>query len=632
MRFQSNTLDSPHRTRSLTLYLSTTFLLLAIFSTCRGNGSQNGWDQVLTVAFVSAASVASAFSGTYRLATPLFVVVLIATASIVLNLAMAQNISPALLRAIWCGSYLIIFFSLTILATDKHLYTLLTIGLALVILASGISSLSQFHSNKPIPDFWLDPEFRTLIRARATGLFDNPNILAGFAALSLPVFLTRAISTRSGMRVIFIVSAIVAGLELVATYSRAGWIAGGVGCSIIALYVMRIYGKSLLRILLPATLVLCVLVYLLLPSVSLRIVHIFSPNQNTYRHRVFMWKTGMDMFLAHPVTGVGMGNYESAFAAYRPRDSIDAFAVVTCVGSAHSDWVQIPAEAGLAGVLVVCLIIGSVLYRAVFLMCRAESQDQIENGVCALAVICAAGIGGWFQSYYSFPSLVFVILIAVAPLFPYLPHQTKGKLSLVFFTGLLGLFLTAISWFLFIAAQSEEAGLDALWEGSIQTANHHFLKSIHYNPWNAEVIGDLGATYVEEAIKEHDIQKKREVLLVAQDKFKRCLELAPLEAKWHCRLADVEELLGNRDEAYRQYLFAIELDYYKASYHLQAGRLSTEMGKLAPAKLHLANAIRLFPLWIDLMKKRHESSTAAANVLVAAQRDAVGRLKAISNK
>ena len=72
--------------------------------------------------------------------------------------------------------------------------------------------------------------------------------------------------------------------------------------------------------------------------------------------RSWDWWVGWEMFKAHPVTGVGLGNYKLAFIPYKaqflstPRGADFDFYIARAA-QAHNDYVQVLAELGILGTL-----------------------------------------------------------------------------------------------------------------------------------------------------------------------------------------------------------------------------------------------------------------------------------------
>lgn len=133
-----------------------------------------------------------------------------------------------------------------------------------------------------------------------------------------------------------------------------------------------------------------------------------SAAESFFNNRGWLWRDTITMFRAHPVIGVGLGAFETAFPIYSQGDgSITA-------NAAHNDYLQILAEGGIiGGVLTLWFIV--VVLR--LLRKALHSQD---TQILALALGSGTGIVGMLvHSIFDFnlqlPShaLLFLTLTAV---------------------------------------------------------------------------------------------------------------------------------------------------------------------------------------------------------------------------
>ncbi len=90
-----------------------------------------------------------------------------------------------------------------------------------------------------------------------------------------------------------------------------------------------------------------------------------SPDNYANSERVAHWVAGINMFVDHPLLGVGIGNYQDAYPAYQ----LGIFVVP--LGHAHNYYINIAAEAGLLGLTAFILfslasfVVGGHAYRAI---------------------------------------------------------------------------------------------------------------------------------------------------------------------------------------------------------------------------------------------------------------------------
>ena len=127
-----------------------------------------------------------------------------------------------------------------------------------------------------------------------------------------------------------------------------------------------------------------------------------------FNNRGWIWRDTWVMFRAHPLTGVGLGAFATAFPIYSQSDGS------VTVSAAHNDYLQILAESGLiGGALAIWFIVA--VFQALSRSLRSHDPDAQ-----ALALGTGAGIVGMLvHSFFDFnlqlPShaLLFLTMVAV---------------------------------------------------------------------------------------------------------------------------------------------------------------------------------------------------------------------------
>lgn len=108
-----------------------------------------------------------------------------------------------------------------------------------------------------------------------------------------------------------------------------------------------------------------------------------APQTETFfSNRGWIWRDTWTMFRANPITGVGLGAFESTFPQYSQGNG----AVI--VNAAHNDYLQILAEGGLVGGAIMLWFVVAVLRSLVRAMKSRDSQAQ------ALALGAGTGLIG----------------------------------------------------------------------------------------------------------------------------------------------------------------------------------------------------------------------------------------------
>jgi O-antigen ligase len=130
--------------------------------------------------------------------------------------------------------------------------------------------------------------------------------------------------------------------------------------------------------------------------------------QSFFNNRGWIWRDAWAMFRAHPVTGVGLGAFETAFPIYSQSDGS------LTVSAAHNDYLQILSESGLVGGVL------AIWFMVVLLYLLAKAMRSRDHSVQAWALGGGTGmVGMMVHSFFDFnlqlPShaLLFLTLVAV---------------------------------------------------------------------------------------------------------------------------------------------------------------------------------------------------------------------------
>lgn len=250
----------------------------------------------------------------------------------------------------WLEAFVVLILGTQYLRTRRQIWTLIIIA-CLVALSQAVLGYLQVA---------LDLGPASFIRAaalRVYGTFDQPNPYAGYINMTLTIVIALLLLGRGvAMRVLAGLTTIVLAGAEVLSQSKGGFLALGV-----ALLFIAIVGLARHRVLLSVMLiaVLCgVALYLagLLPGslfasalqrVGLANLSFLFPTTENYANseRLAHWVAGLLMFRDHPLLGVGIGNYATAY----PRYAQGIFVIP--LGHAHNYYINMAAEAGIVGLI-----------------------------------------------------------------------------------------------------------------------------------------------------------------------------------------------------------------------------------------------------------------------------------------
>lgn len=516
----------------------------------------------------------------------------------------------------------ILFLSLPVVLADHRGRALLVAGLLAGILSSLRHVYPQLHTEGGVPDHWVDPEFAGILPFRVSGPMQNPNTFAAYMALSLPLLAGAVLCSRRGVAVVLSLAAAAATAGLILTFSRAAWLGATVGLAVVIGYAASTYPARLIRLItIPVAVLICALLYG--PAMVVRGTTAPSMEQGTLQHRLFMWKAGVNMWRGGPLFGRGPGAYEVLYSAYRPRQPVRNYALLSEPGSAHSDYIQLLSEGGaFAGLLLALGLYG--LSRDA----RRAACIRRHGAVLAAAVgiaLCAAA-GGLFQSNLKTPLCLLLLLVGLALLRPAssVPQTPERRsppawsiawLSLCLLIPVGGPLLTSSELALNRATSEGLNNRFADARAILNTANP-------VARWDARfhcLHGDMASS-------EHLRSGDTRALLAAEGFYRQAISLDPYGAVLRAKLADVLERRGRLEDALDAYLQACELDYYCATYHLEAGRLALDLNRRELGEEHLRISLELFPPWIDLTRRRQGADALYVQILQAAEKDARGML------
>jgi O-antigen ligase len=245
--------------------------------------------------------------------------------------------------------------------------TLISVGVALSFFA-----MFQFATHSP--NIWGEPRPEQYL-LRASGTFFNPNNLAGFLGMLVPLALSYTVMGRMSatIKVLLAYSALSMLVGILVTVSRGGIVAAGV--TLVLLCLVLVMQRQFW---LPAVVVGCFLLALgfgitsQFESVQRRFATAVK-NDKVGDDRMFYWQSARQLFARNVIWGVGPGHFDVEFPQVRPPS------VQTRPQYAHNDYLNTLCEWGLTGMAIVAAAAG-LLYFGAFKALRAVRKDRHEPG------------------------------------------------------------------------------------------------------------------------------------------------------------------------------------------------------------------------------------------------------------
>lgn len=249
------------------------------------------------------------------------------------------------------------------------------------------------------------------------GMLGNRNFVAHAAAFGLPILLLRSLGSRHARgSFLAALGVLVVTCCLVLTRSRAAWLAFAVLLlvfllSIIASAPLRRSGRTWIR--LGASLLLTCLgvaAAVLLPN-TLRwrsdtpyvdtMRRVADYEEGSGRGRLIQYDRSLRMALAHPLLGVGPGNWAVAYPEHAAANdpSLDGSKPeMTLNPWPSSDWVAWTAERGFPAVALMGLVFAGIAVGGIRQLFRAHDAQEGLLAAALIGTIAGAAVTGAFDA------------------------------------------------------------------------------------------------------------------------------------------------------------------------------------------------------------------------------------------
>ena len=354
------------------------------------------------------------------------------------DLALIAWILMSALSALFAANHPLAFRALTISVSSAVVFwtartaasagfaPALTKFLALVVVIGALTALAQAYGIKM--------EFAALNRAPG-GTFGNRNFMAHLTAAGLPLVLWCIASARGKRGTIFWTVALGAcAAALVLSRTRAAWLAVAVTAvlgGIVALTGPALLAGPAVRRRMTIALAAVgagVLFAVVLPN-SLdwksdspyldSVKGVVDYQQGSGRGRVAQYENSARMALAHPVLGVGPGNWPVIYPKFAPANdpSLSDATGMTSNPWPSSDWVAALSERGAPAFLALLAFVLMLLRGA--LTARYDAAREPHERLAALAgggVVLIAALEGAFDAVLLLPTPSIVVWAAAGAL------------------------------------------------------------------------------------------------------------------------------------------------------------------------------------------------------------------------
>ncbi|HKG93573.1 MAG TPA: O-antigen ligase family protein [Gemmatimonadaceae bacterium] len=284
--------------------------------------------------------------------------------------------------------------------------------------------------------YGVDSDYFSINRAPG-GTFGNRNFVAHVAAIALPVVILCALEARRGLGfLLWAAGGTALAAVLVLSRSRGAWLAAAVSLGAAALagllarrrWLDATRGRRLVS--LGGIAAAGVTAALALPNAlewrsdspyldSAR--DLVNYREGSGRGRLVQYQNTLRMAVAHPLLGVGPGNWSAAYPKYASRNdpSLDRDDGLTANPWPSSDWAAFLAERGLPATALLVLTMLALGGGAVRGWLGADDPGEVLAALALGATLLAAVVVGAFDAVLLLPApalLTWATLGALAPL------------------------------------------------------------------------------------------------------------------------------------------------------------------------------------------------------------------------
>ena len=223
--------------------------------------------------------------------------------------------------------------------TNKKDFNIIVTILVFSATLVALYGLYQYVVGVDIEAAWLDVENNPDVKVRVFSFFNNPNILAEYLVMIIPISVSLFWYTkRLDKKIIFLGTTLIMILALVLTLSRGGWI----GFAFSALVFILLIEKRLLLSIIPISLGA---IYLLPQTILNRILSIGNLADSSNAYRIKMWGITLDIIRDYPMAGVGFGHLPF-------KQTYETYIRTMPIYHSHNTYLQTAAETGIPGLIV----------------------------------------------------------------------------------------------------------------------------------------------------------------------------------------------------------------------------------------------------------------------------------------
>ncbi|MBE6611704.1 MAG: hypothetical protein E7632_04335 [Ruminococcaceae bacterium] len=241
---------------------------------------------------------------------------------------------------------------------------------------------------------WQDSDMFSEIEGRVVSTFENPNVLAEYLIMVLPLIFAMFLISGSGrVKLSMVLAGGIVGGCLIYTWSRGAWLGFLIGIMIFLL----MFSKHTMTVLLFGSLGIPFLPFILPESITQRFLSIGNLGDSSTSYRVNIWRGVGGMLKDYWATGIGIGT--DSFREVYPLYSLSG---IESAPHSHNLYLQILTEIGVVG-LVVFLAVLFIYAQSCFSLHMTEKRREklVSAAIfCGMLSVLAQGMTDYIWYNY----------------------------------------------------------------------------------------------------------------------------------------------------------------------------------------------------------------------------------------
>lgn len=298
------------------------------------------------------------------------------------------------------GGLSLLFVMVNSITNKKDLNYIIT-GLVTSATIVAFYGLYQYLLGVKMDTGWIDTANNPGITTRVYSVFDNPNILAEYLVMIIPLSVSLLYYERElGKKLVFSLTTFLMVLALILTLSRGGWL----GFAFSALIFIILVKRRLLIALFPIGLG----AILFLPDTLInRILSIGNLSDSSNAYRLGMWKISLDIIRDRWMAGVGLG--------YLPfKETFEDYTSTMATYHAHNTYLQTAAEMGIPGLIGFLFMVFSLFKYGIKDLLGGDDEYIRIMGAGILSGLGGIMVHGLFENILYLPKIIILFWLLVS--------------------------------------------------------------------------------------------------------------------------------------------------------------------------------------------------------------------------